>query len=168
MLIAIDGNQGVGKTELANTITTEFSYVGIDLDDFLFEEKGGYVDFIQYDNLTDSIQANKNGKIVISGVCVIQVLERIGIVPDLHIYIKLLYKDGFWNDGFMLFNPDMTADQKIYEIHESRRKFWAVEGQPYTPESSKAMGLKEDIIRYHYSYKPHEKADLIFNRIKDR
>lgn len=167
MLIAIDGNEGVGKTELANTISADLKFIGVDLDDFLLEEKGGYVDFIQYDNLKDSIQANINGRIAVSGVCVLMILEKIGIVPDLHIYIKLLYRDGFWNDGLMLFDPDMTADQKIHEIHESRKEFWAIEGQPYTPESSKAMGLKEDIIRYHYSYKPHEKADLIFNRIKD-
>ncbi|MFP3984343.1 MAG: NB-ARC domain-containing protein [Desulfurivibrionaceae bacterium] len=145
-IVSIDGVDGVGKTTLSAKIAKELCLSTIELDDFVQENKGGYVNYIDYDRLLDKIISNKFA--VIEGICVLQVLNKIQIQPDVSVYIKEIDIYGFCNGQIKYFPPYQSADEVI---NDRKSKGFSVE-------------YEADVIRYHYSFKPHENSDFIFQR----
>lgn len=144
--VSIDGVDGVGKTTLSAKIAQELCISNIELDDFVQKKQGGYVSHIDYDRLLKKINTDK--PVVVEGICVLQILHRIQIRPNVSIYIKVVDKYRFCNGQIKYFPPDKSANEVI---NERKSKGFSV-------------GYEEDLIRYHYSFKPHEKSDLIFER----
>ena len=144
-IISIDGVDGVGKSTLSCKIAEELCLPNIEIDNFVQEQQGGYIKYIDYDRLHDRIS---NQTIVIEGVCVQQILNKMSLTSDVSVYVKVIDVYGFWMHRMRLFPSDKSADEVINE-----RK---AKGFP--------LGHEEDIIRYHYTFKPHENADYIFER----
>ena len=84
-LLAIDGPPGSGKTYAAQYLANELQTPCIHVDDFLVEHKGGYVNYIRYDDLEVALA---DGPAIIEGVCLLEILERIGASADLFIYVS--------------------------------------------------------------------------------
>ena len=145
-IISIDGVDGVGKTTLSTKIAKELRLSNIELDDFVQENQGGFIDYIDYDRLLDRIISNK--PVVVEGICILQILNRIQIKPGMSVYIKVVDKYGFCNGQIKYFPHDKTADEVI---NDRKSKGYSV-------------GYEEDLIRYHYSFIPHEKSDYILER----
>ena len=99
----------------------------------------------------------------------LQVLDHLGRKPDLTTYVKRLSGGKDWLDGRFLMKWD-NADKAIEGEIEEGRKF-----QELFPEiantfgsqesdSTDLSGLRKDLIRYHFKYRPHEKASFIYVR----
>jgi len=149
-LISIDGVDGVGKSTLANKIKAKLSTHYIELDTFVQEQKGGYIEYLDYDKLQDEIGhlMTTNALIVIEGICIQQVLKRTGLTSDLSIYVKVIDGNNFWMDQFRFFPSGKSAEEVIED--RKSKKF--------------SLGHTEEIIRYHYRFKPHKTSDWIFVR----
>ena len=149
-IILIDGVDGVGKSTLACKIAEELSLPHIEIDTFVQEQKEGYIKYIDYDRFGKRIaQAMiSNQMIVVEGICVQQVLKKISLTPYVSVYVKVIDDYGFWKDQIRLFPPDRSADEIIDE--RKAKRF--------------SLGHVEEIIRYHYTFKPHENAKYIFER----
>lgn len=149
-MISIDGVDGVGKSTLARQIAEALSIFHVEVDFFVQKHMGGYIDYIDYDRLGDRIdQVRVSGQgVVVEGICIQQVLKNTGLDSNLSIYVKQIDGDGFWMDQFCLFPPIKAADQVIKE-----RK---AKGLP--------LGHTQEIIQYHYIFRPHEHADFVFVR----
>jgi adenylate kinase family enzyme len=149
-VISIDGVDGVGKSTLARKITEELSLPHIEIDAFVQAQKGGYINYIDYDRLSERIVQPmiSNQMIVVEGICVQQVLNKISLNPDVSVYVKVINHYGLWMDQIRLFPPDRSADEMIDE--RMAKRF--------------SLGHIEETIRYHYTFKPHENADFIFER----
>lgn len=145
-IISIDGVDGVGKTTLSNKIAKELSLSNIELDDFVVENQDGYINHVDYERLLDKIISNK--PLVVEGICILQILNRIQVNPCVSVYIKVVDRYGFCNGQIKYFPPDKSADEVINE-----RKFKGF-----------SVGYENDVILYHYSFMPHEKSDYIFKR----
>ena len=145
-IISIDGVDGVGKTLLSTKIAKELCLSSIELDDFVQENQDGFIDYIDYDRLLDKIISNK--PVVIEGICVLQILNKIQIKPDVSVYIKVVDRYGFCNGQIKYFPPDKSAEEVI---NERKSKGFSV-------------GYEVDVIRYHYSFIPHENSNYIFER----
>ena len=145
--VSVDGVDGVGKTTLSTKIAQELCLSNIELDDFVQKNQGGYINHIDYDRLLKKINANK--PVVVEGICVLQILQRIQIRPNVRIYIKVVDRYCFCNGQIKYFPPDKSADEVI---NERKIKGFSV-------------GFEEDLIRYHYNFTPHEKSDYIFERL---
>lgn len=145
-IISIDGVDGVGKTTLSSKIAKELSLSTIELDDFIQENQDGYVNFIYYDRLLEKIVSNKS--VVIEGICVLQILNKIKIKPDASVYIKVVDRYGFCNGQIKYYPYGRSADEVI---NDRKSKGFGV-------------GYEADVIRYHYSFKPHENSNFIFQR----
>ena len=74
--------------------------------------------------------------------------KKIGLTPYVSVYVKVIDDYGFWMDQIRLFPPDRSADEIIDE--RKAKRF--------------SLGHVEEIIRYHYTFKPHENANYIFER----
>jgi len=145
-IVSIDGVDGVGKTTLSSKIAQELCISNIELDDFVQKNQNGYINHIDYDRLLKKIITDK--PVVVEGICVLEILNRIQIKPDVSIYIKVVDRYGFCNGQIKYCPPAKSADEVI---NERKSKGFSV-------------GYEEDVIRYHYSFKPHEKSDYIFER----
>ncbi len=149
-IISIDGVDGVGKSTIACKIAEELSVPHIEIDAFVQEQQGGYIKYIDYDRLGERIVHERisNQTIVVEGICVQQILNKLSLTSDVTVYVKVIDVYGFWTHQMRLFPPDKSADEVINE-----RK---AKGFP--------LGHEEDVIRYHYTYRPYENADYIFER----
>jgi len=151
-IISIDGVDGVGKSTLACRIKKELGFSHLEIDTYVQKRQGGYIDHIGYEQLSVTIKhaIAENHDIIIEGICVQQVLSQLNINSNVRVYIRVKDSYGFWMDQMRFFPPEKTADEMIAE---RKRK-----GFPF--------GHVEDIIRYHYTFKPYEKADYILERLK--
>ena len=162
-LISIDGVDGVGKSTLASNLAEELSAKHIEIDSFVKPHQGGYVGHIDYDRLQEEINQAREmlQTVIFEGICVRQILERIGLKPDVSVYIKVIDHDGFWMDEVRLFPPGRTVEEIMEARIESRRKANSLFGEEPTEAQE---GHTEEIIRYHYAYQPHVNTDYVFAR----
>jgi len=165
--IVIDGADGSGKSTLADEITGKLSSIHINLDDYLEKNRGYFVDYIKYDLLKMKIE-NANSPIIIDGVCALAITKKLQIKCDLHIYVKRMSAYGFWNDS-ELYDLDDDVDAFIAKKNTEHREFCEamaqIEGEEFDPENTNIPRLTEELIRYHYEFKPHKIADIIYERI---
>ena len=70
------------------------------------------------------------------------------LTSDVSVYVKGIDIYGFCDGQIKYFPPNKSVDEVINE--RKIKKF--------------SLGYEEDIIRYHYIFKPHENADYIFER----
>jgi len=153
IIVSVDGVDGVGKTTLACNIAKKMNFPCIEIDTFVQEQQGGFIDHIDYNRLSETIKQAiiTNHLIILEGICVLQVLQKLGLNSYAKVYVKVINNYGFWMDQIRLFPPDKSADEMIAE--RKAKGF--------------LLGHVEDIIRYHYTFKPHENADYIFERRTD-
>lgn len=150
-IISIDGVDGVGKSTLSCKIAEELCLPNIGIDYFVQEQQGGYIKYIDYDRLSERIVRDRisSQTIVVEGICVQQILKKLSLTSDVSVYIKVIDVYGFWMHQMRLFPPGKSADEVINDRKDK--------GFP--------LGHEEDIIRYHYTFRPYENADYIFERL---
>jgi hypothetical protein len=163
-VVAIDGCDGSGKSTLARYLATQLERPLFELDTYLDKNLGLYVSAIKFDDLKRDI--GKFSDMIIEGVCLMEVLRRLDITPDLTIYVKRMHL-GVWaeEDDYTL-EPD-EIDIKLANVKESIRMMEDIGKPPGAPEprlSEIELGLEEELIRYHAKYRPQNSSDIIFQR----
>jgi len=165
--IVVDGADGSGKSTLAHEITVKLSLSHINLDDYLEKNRGFFVDYIKYGLLKKTIEDASN-PIILEGVCALAIAKKLQVNCDLHIYIKRMSHYGFWNDSD-LYDVDDDVEAFIAKKNTEHRKFCEImaqtEGEKFDPEDTNIPKLTEELIRYHYEFKPHKIADIIYERV---
>ena len=84
-ILVIDGCQGVGKSTLAAVISKIADIPCIHLDEFLVRNQGSFVDSLR---LPDIRSALRQRPIIVEGVCVLEVMHRLGIQPGRIVYVR--------------------------------------------------------------------------------
>jgi shikimate kinase len=167
-VIAIDGFDGSGKSTLARELAEVLGIIHIDIDDYLEKNQGGYAKYLDYELLKKNIKQT-NAPIVIEGVCIFAILEKLKIKHDLLVYIKRLSSWGFWIDDHLC---DVNGDIDAFIVNENikHREFCEldaqIDGGTFDPKDCSIPKLTEELIRYHYKFRPHEVADIIFEQKK--
>ena len=166
-LIAVDGVDGSGKSSLSKDLSEELGYLHINLDDYLEKNRGNFVKYIKYELLEKKIKSTKN-PVIIEGVCVLDVLKNLKLRPDYLIYIKRMSDFGFWYDDYLC---DVKADidgfieNENLELKKFSEVMANINGEEFNSENCKIPKLREEIIRYHYEFKPHNHANFIFKKL---
>lgn len=157
-IISIDGFNGSGKTPLAKQLCSRLSADHIEADRFLEREKGGYLNYLRYDDLKEQIRMSsaQDALVLLEGVCMREILEKLCLKATVNIYVKEISAGG-WCDGF-IFQQYGSADEAIAGKEASVAEISRLLGEPCTP----LTGLDRELIEYHFAFKPHETADLIF------
>ena len=166
-LIAIDGVDGSGKSSLSKNISEELGYFHINLDEYLEKNRGNFVKYIKYEVLENKIQSIKK-PIIIEGVCVLAVLKNLGMRPDYLIYIKRMSEFESWKDEHLCdVKVDINAfiENENLELKKFSEAMSNIEGEEFNPENSNIPKLREEIIRYHYEFKPHKNANLVYKKL---
>ena len=152
-LLGIDGFCGSGKSRLAESISQTKGYLEFETDKYV-KVKGGdvyYADRLDLEKLkselTDRLGSNKHICCVVHGICLRDILERLGMKADMHIYIKRVSQptidETLWHEGIDL-------DQ--LECGEVSLEQWD------EPDKS--------AFRYHLQWHPERTADLLYERVE--
>ena len=137
-VIGIDGWTGVGKTTLAKSLADKVGGSTFDLDSALDRDQKAYVSAMRLDEVCGAI-AQSNGLLLVSGVCLREILNRAQCQIDAHIYIKRMATWG-WADEDELDGGSLSA----------------IGG------SSGGDALRKEMRLYHQLWSPHLKADFVF------
>lgn len=146
-LIVIDGFSDSGKTYLGRQIQKELGIFHIDTDSYVNPEinSGSYQERISLKAFRSEIEniIRIGGSLVISGICVQDIITTIGLYFDFKIYLKKISKSRVWHNGH-----DMEE-----HINGQISDYFSVE-----PNRSD--------MSYHLKYRPHENADLIIEKVR--
>ena len=143
-LITFDGCMLAGKTGLMREIARRLEVQGLDLDDFVDRQQGVFVEALRLQELIAAIQqaSAKSGVVLLSGICMLEVLERIGRESNLTVYVQANNQDG-------------TPDEIDLIGAETGRR----------PDLIEFFGeLEDECFSYHARYRPCNRADVLFIR----
>jgi len=161
-LVAVDGMDDIGKTTLSNKVGAALGAVVVHLDDFVQKNEGGrYVEFIDLESLGQALESGMScfRCVLVAGVCVLAILDQLGISPVFHVYVKELMFGYCWQHKDRLHGSADTLEAKLAYEDELNQAFAELDLE--------AEGLASDIlrrylIRYHWRYRPDENATLVF------
>jgi hypothetical protein len=152
--VGIDGIDGSGKSTLAKTVAAKLDRRLFCLDDYLERDRGGFLEFLDYDRLRADVSAESS--YVIEGVCLLHALDRADLDIDALVYVKRRHL-GLWAD-----EHELDLSEPLEEFLENERKLAArVTGES---EAITELGLAEEVIRYHYDARPHHNAHIVYYR----
>ncbi|MET0281788.1 MAG: hypothetical protein ABW278_11810 [Steroidobacteraceae bacterium] len=162
--IGIDGVEGAGKSYLAEKLCEVLEYPQLNLDDYLHQNQGGYVDFIDYPALSAAMKSLP--AFVLSGLCLREVLANVDTELDGHVYIKRM-SNGVWVDEDQCVFPD-GVDAAIDSLARQRAMISDYFDEPRDLSGPVIDGEQpefvQEVMRYHEAYAPQDDADLIFER----
>ena len=86
ILIGIDGELGVGKSNFAHQLGESFKFSVISLDEFCSPGTGQYVDGLNLCRLRRAVEKSTI-PVIIEGVCLLKVLEKLRLNADIHFFM---------------------------------------------------------------------------------
>ena len=86
-IVSIDGWSGSGKTTLAKYLASRLKLKRYELDKYVHRERGGFLQYFDYSRLATALDSvpTRSAPVLIDGVCVLEVLRRLGLRPDLKV-----------------------------------------------------------------------------------
>lgn len=157
-IVVIDGEDGVGKTtKVAPLIAIALDAIVFSIDDYLNINSGAYVDFIDYGKLKREIlEIEKNKPIILEGLMMLLILERIEMSADYYIYAGSDVWVGEWVGKCG--NYTKTFEEVVLRAEE---KVNFANDVTNPTEKWSMSGLRKEIYQYTYDRKPLEKASAI-------
>jgi hypothetical protein len=138
-IVGVDGGLGAGKTTIAGRIATELACACVHLDSFLIGGRASFLPSLLYDQLRDAISEGQT--VVVEGVCLLDALERISLVPD-----YLVFVDG--DSRFQGVPKSLLLTQEVADYIRSRsprsKANWIISPEP-SPMSSTSNSFDVDI-----------------------
>lgn len=146
-LIGVEGFTGSGKSKVSEDLGRDLQAGVIHTDEYVApgDESLPYPDRLDYGRLATAIvnARSTNSLLVVEGICLREVLQRLSLSADPFVYVKRVAGNGLWHDGFHL--EDFEAGDSIEENNQ----------EPHRSD-----------FAYHAAARPHEKANLLFERIE--
>jgi hypothetical protein len=152
LLVSVDGLPASGKSTFCAHIASSLSADHIPVDSFVDRGMGEYVPHLRPDDLRNRLRSAEEagGIVLVDGICIEAVLQRIDIAPARRLYVMQLDSRSDWIDG-ELFSSDLTEDGAVVQEQELAPSF----GGSLSPR-------REEIIRYHFRFTPQDMADAVY------
>lgn len=167
-IFGVDGHDGSGKSTLAAALGSNLGWPVISLDAFLHKNQEEYVSHLNYEALGQAI-FSASRPMIIEGVCLLDVAERLHLKLDRHIYVKRLSPAGIWSDEDEC-DFDGPIEHVLAKIEEDIKvmdDFIArTEGNTSASanEDEALPPFRAEVIRYHARRKPTRVAHHLFAR----
>jgi len=146
-IVGLEGFSGSGKTKFAHQLSLRLSVNVQHVDSFAtaFDNPPRYLDCLDLVKLRRALEEGEQSRpLIVEGICLRDVLSRIGMSATTYVYVKRIGKNGLWYDGLHL--EDFEAGNPI-------------PGDTAEPHHSD--------LEYHARIRPHELADLTYERVAD-
>jgi hypothetical protein len=148
-LVAFDGCDGVGKTQLARDMARRLDGDAIDADDYVEPHLGYFVKALRLERLRASLRdaLARSPVVLFSSICARDVVGRLGLPAALYVYVE------------QRATMDAPANPEI---------LGAEDGSPDALAGRWALSpLDREIFDYHAAFKPRRNADIVYVRIAD-
>jgi hypothetical protein len=119
-LIAIDGKPGVGKTTFAAHLSALLTIRAVHLDDYLRRNRIGFTDFLRYEDLRRSLRGRP---VIVEGVCMLDVLDRLALRPDSFIYVQAPFADQYLDQSHPLIREVSAYTDRLQPAEEANFVF---------------------------------------------
>jgi hypothetical protein len=169
-LLGVDGSDGSGKTTLSSNLKTLLGASLVSVDDFQEKAREAYVPVLKIPELQRAI-AGQSGPVIVEGVCLLDDLKKAEIRASRLICVKKLSPFGFWKDEDECEPPDNIEAFIAKQVEGLRFTSQLLSAPDRKVDSGyedvRLPGFAEELIRYHWKYRPARRADYIFERIED-
>lgn len=152
LIVSIDGVVGAGKTTFAYKMLAQFGGNILSVDDYLTPSHGSYLQWIKFRQMKldfEKLKHRSKSLIVIEGICILAVLQKIDITPDLKVYLRRIDQSGSWVDSHLCEEFDHLEDKLQ----------WMQQFERHTNVGS----YDREIAQYHIQHKPISNADFVIN-----
>lgn len=144
-IISIDGFFGAAKNMVSAYLTEALSIPAVYVDDFLPKDAVSLETFQLKEFSVVVAKLNQSYPIIVDGIMVQEILDRINVKADFLIYVKTVNHNGIWHDHFKIDKLLRSSDD-----HATNR---------YNP-------FEEEVIQYHMRVRPHERAHIIVELVE--
>lgn len=158
-IVAVDGYTSFGKSKLASYIAKETDSKIIHLDKFLTKNKKDYLQAVDLKKLAEEIYHNK--KIVLEGVFMYKILEKIELKPDLFIFCT---NEDFITEWKYYIDSEKSFNFLIKERVNNLNVIMELEGKP---KINKIDPFHYELDKYIFDYVPFLNADVLYDYEKD-
>lgn len=142
-IVAIDGFMGAGKTNLSFEVAELLNGFRVGLDSYVDRDRevADYLEKLRLEHLSRDLGNLQRWfpYVVVEGIRVLDVLERLGQEPTSQVYVKRISTVGIWHDGL---------DLEDFEDGAVVEDDW----------------LRRDQLTYHARRSPHISPDFLFER----
>ena len=154
-IVALDGAPQAGKSWLMSELARRLRCDAIDLDDHLDEDHRVFVDALRLTELDRRLDAALAASrlVLVAGVCMREVLDKLGRSPALSIYVQRNTPMGIAGDLDMIDAEDGEQSNATKELDALFLDCGV---------------LDREVRHYHERYKPRRNADIIFIRTDSR
>jgi hypothetical protein len=115
-LIAIDGLPGAGKTTCAARLSALLTIRAVHLDDYLRRDCIGFTEFLRYEDLRRSLWGRP---VIVEGVCMLDVLDRLELRPDRFVYIKVPFANQHLDQSHPLIREVSAYTDRLQPAEEA-------------------------------------------------
>lgn len=162
-IIAIDGEDGNGKTTLAEFLAKKLKvFDHVKLDSFIYRKNAGYYN-INLKKLKIKIQTLKK-KFIIEGLLILKYLKKLKTLKKTDFF--LIYVENNLLKEYKEWEEDWGRYYKktLKEIINYEEKNTTFINQALNSNNKiyRLKGLRKQILVYKYYFKPWRKADVIF------
>lgn len=143
-IAGLEGFSGSGKTHLADRLGALVPVAVCHVDSFAkkFDQPPTYIECLDIAGLRRALEQREQSRpTVVEGICLRDVLAHVGQSPAILIYLRRIGRNGLWHDGLHL------------------EGFEAGQGDTREPHRSD--------LEYHVRVRPHEQADLVYERVEN-
>ena len=146
--VGIDGFNGTRKSNLSYRLGYELLAEVVGVDNFIKPDSGtSWRSFINHELLSRRINILRgygNGRVVVEGICLLEILDTVHIKPDVLIYAQ---------------EVDQVMSWKYQNIED---------GQEYQRLLSLASSnvVQVDVLKYHKKYLPWKRAGYIHRFVR--
>lgn len=147
-LVTFDGCMCVGKTETARTIAQALGHPVLDLDSFLVKQQGTFFQALRLRDFSTAVAdaLTCSQVVLVSGVCILRVLEAVNLRAALSVYVRRLSPMG------------IPTDLEITD---------AEEGALFAEDYPDIPAIFREVHAYHAKYRPLANADICYKWSSD-
>jgi hypothetical protein len=152
-LVGLDGAREAGKSTIARRLASDLGRSLISVDDYVRQGVGTpYADLVRLDELRAALASpDKGSKVLIEGICLLTLLDRLGVALGALIYVVRASAPGEWSE-VDLFDDTVTEADLVARCGPV--------------PSTAGASLDRDLAIYHKRARPHERADIVYERIE--
>ena len=110
-----------------------------------------------------------NIPVIINGICLLEIMEKLSFKLGLHIYYKRMNPDGsYYHQEFI---ESELQIEEVIKNYLNIDKFVDIckseMGDDYINKETNLEDIKCTAIQYHHNYRPQENANIFYERLRE-
>lgn len=166
-LVGIDGVEEAGKSHLAERLARDLSASVVDVDAHVEDYRREHLTRERLAPLAQAI-ALAPPPVIVEGVCLLRVVETLGLHLAALVYVKRIGPLGVWYDEAACDSglaPDALVErERAASLAIAETEAFLAGGDEIKSIAARLSPRSEAVLRYHAEHRPAHRAHFVFNR----